>query len=110
MGTLFTLGFLFGLRHALDADHIAAVATLATRADSARETIRVGLAWGLGHAAALVGGRPLAHGTHDAHGARRSRGNRPKETGNRQRESTAVPLLWKATPSDRRVPRDLMRS
>ena len=50
---IFFTGFLFGLRHALDADHIAAVASLATRSRSSRETVRMGLAWGLGHAATL---------------------------------------------------------
>ena len=50
--TLF-IGFLFGLRHALDADHIAAVASLATRSRSSGETVRMGIAWGLGHAATL---------------------------------------------------------
>ncbi|MEE8334154.1 MAG: urease accessory protein [Alphaproteobacteria bacterium] len=50
---IFVLGLLFGLRHALDADHIAAVASLATRAKSRRETVRTGLAWGLGHALTL---------------------------------------------------------
>ncbi len=49
----FVLGLLFGLRHALDADHIAAVASLVTRAKSRGETVRTGLAWGLGHAATL---------------------------------------------------------
>jgi len=49
----FILGLLFGLRHALDADHIAAVASLATRAKSRGETVRTGLAWGLGHATTL---------------------------------------------------------
>lgn len=47
------IGFLFGLRHALDADHIAAVASLATRSRGPGETVRMGIAWGLGHAATL---------------------------------------------------------
>ena len=48
------LGFLIGLRHALEADHIAAVAALASRTSTAREAVRVGLAWGLGHTITLL--------------------------------------------------------
>ena len=53
MTSMFLIGFLLGLRHALDADHLAAVATLATRTRSVRETVRVGMAWGVGHALML---------------------------------------------------------
>ena len=53
MTYVFFMGLLLGLRHALDADHIAAVAALATRVRSVRETVRVGLAWGVGHGLAL---------------------------------------------------------
>ena len=43
--TILIVGFLFGLRHALDADHVAAVAALATRSSSINESVRMGLAW-----------------------------------------------------------------
>ena len=52
--TLLLLGFLIGMRHALEADHVAAVATLATRSDSFADTIRQGTVWGIGHTITLV--------------------------------------------------------
>jgi cytochrome c biogenesis protein CcdA len=51
--SLLLVGLLLGLKHALEADHVAAVASLATRNASWRETIRVSAAWGLGHAGTL---------------------------------------------------------
>ncbi len=54
MTYVFVFGLLFGLRHALDADHIAAVASLATRSRTVSETVRIGLAWGAGHALTLL--------------------------------------------------------
>ena len=47
------LGFMIGMRHALDADHVAAVASLATRSQSLSDTVRQGAFWGLGHTAML---------------------------------------------------------
>ena len=47
------LGLMIGMRHALDADHVAAVASLATHTRSVRETTRLGLAWGMGHTVTL---------------------------------------------------------
>ena len=47
------LGFMIGMKHALEADHIAAVASLAAGSRSINETTRLGVAWGLGHTATL---------------------------------------------------------
>lgn len=54
MLTLLGLGFLLGLRHAFEADHAAAVAALASRSTSVRETVRQGVAWGIGHSLTLL--------------------------------------------------------
>lgn len=53
MISLLGLGFLIGMRHALDADHLAAVAAISTRQKSIRATIRHGAVWGLGHTTTL---------------------------------------------------------
>jgi ABC-type nickel/cobalt efflux system permease component RcnA len=47
------LGFLIGLKHALEADHVAAVASLAWKTTSAREGLTLGATWGLGHTITL---------------------------------------------------------
>ena len=64
MTTVLTFGFLIGLRHALEADHVAAVASLVMTSRSLRQSVRLGAAWGLGHALTLlvVGGLLLASG------------------------------------------------
>lgn len=49
-----TLGFLIGLQHALEADHVAAVASLATGERTLRRMARHGAVWGLGHATTLL--------------------------------------------------------
>ncbi len=53
MGAVLLLGFLIGMKHALEADHVAAVASLASRSRSLPEAIRMGAAWGLGHTLTL---------------------------------------------------------
>jgi ABC-type nickel/cobalt efflux system permease component RcnA len=52
--SLLLLGLLLGLRHALEADHLAAVASLATRSKSLRSTVLQGISWGLGHTLTLL--------------------------------------------------------
>jgi ABC-type nickel/cobalt efflux system permease component RcnA len=64
VGTILLLGLLLGMRHALDADHLAAVATLVTRSRSVGQTLLQGVAWGAGHTLTLLlfGGAVLVLG------------------------------------------------
>jgi high-affinity nickel permease len=48
------LGFLLGMQHALEADHIAAVSSIAARRTNVGDIVRHGLTWGLGHTLALL--------------------------------------------------------
>ena len=48
------LGFILGLQHATDPDHLVAVATIVTRERRFGAGARVGLFWGLGHALTLT--------------------------------------------------------
>jgi ABC-type nickel/cobalt efflux system permease component RcnA len=54
MTSLLLLGLLLGMRHALEADHVAAVASLATRGKGVRGTVLQGVVWGLGHTITLL--------------------------------------------------------
>jgi sulfite exporter TauE/SafE len=47
------LGFVLGLRHATEADHLAAVSTIVSERRSVLGAARVGAFWGLGHTASL---------------------------------------------------------
>jgi hypothetical protein len=49
------LGFLLGMQHALEADHIAAVSSIAARRSQVGDIVRHGLTWGLGHTLTLFG-------------------------------------------------------
>lgn len=48
------VGFLLGLRHALDADHLAAISTVLAERPSFRASSAVGFWWGIGHTATLL--------------------------------------------------------
>jgi len=53
MLSILALGFLIGLRHTLEADHVAAVAALTARTNSVRQAVPLGLLWGAGHTLSL---------------------------------------------------------
>ena len=53
MTSLLFFGFLIGMRHALEADHLAAVAAISTKEHSLRASIKHGAIWGLGHTTTL---------------------------------------------------------
>jgi high-affinity nickel-transport protein len=48
------LGFALGLRHATEADHLAAISTIVTERRSLLSSLFVGAWWGLGHTLALT--------------------------------------------------------
>lgn len=56
MGPLTSLltGLVLGIRHATDADHIAAVATMLRAERGLRGALRTGALWGLGHSATVL--------------------------------------------------------
>ena len=56
--SMLTVGFLLGMRHATDPDHVVAVTTIVTQQRSLARAARTGMLWGLGHTVTilLVGG------------------------------------------------------
>ena len=58
------VGFLLGMRHATDADHVVAVAALVSRERRASAASKLGAMWGAGHmlTVMLVGGGIIAFG------------------------------------------------
>ena len=59
--SVLALGFILGMRHATDADHVLAVTTIVSQQRSVARAARVGALWGAGHTATilLVGGAIL---------------------------------------------------
>ncbi len=51
--SILLLGFLIGMRHAVEADHVAAVASLTTKNNSLAMAIKQGAVWGMGHTLTL---------------------------------------------------------
>jgi high-affinity nickel-transport protein len=52
--SLLVLGFLLGIRHATDADHIVAIATIVSRERDLRGSAMIGAVWGIGHTLTIV--------------------------------------------------------
>jgi len=52
--SLLALGFVLGLRHAIEADHLAAISTIVTERRSLLSSLLIGASWGLGHTLALL--------------------------------------------------------
>jgi ABC-type nickel/cobalt efflux system permease component RcnA len=53
---IFALGFLGGVKHAFEPDHVVAVSTLLDREPRLGHVLRLGSAWGAGHSTMLVAG------------------------------------------------------
>ena len=62
--SLLFLGFLLGVRHATDADHIVAIATIVSRQRNLRGSAMIGAVWGIGHTVTIliVGGAIILFG------------------------------------------------
>src|SRR5690606_24984845 len=54
LGVTLGLGFLLGLRHATEADHVVAVATLVSEGRTLPAAALTGACWGLGHTLTLT--------------------------------------------------------
>src|SRR6266852_2943884 len=52
--TVLALGFVLGLKHALDPDHVVAVSTIVGESRSVKRSSLVGTFWGLGHTMSLL--------------------------------------------------------
>lgn len=52
--TLLLLGLVYGLKHALDTDHLVAVASMVSERFTPRAAARIGTEWGMGHTLSLL--------------------------------------------------------
>ncbi len=54
MASILFLGFFIGMHHALEADHVAAVASITSGEKSVRRIVKHGVVWGMGHTLTLL--------------------------------------------------------
>jgi sulfite exporter TauE/SafE len=52
--TIVAIGFLLGMRHATDPDHVIAVTTIVTREHDVKRSAWIGVAWGIGHTLTIL--------------------------------------------------------
>jgi high-affinity nickel-transport protein len=52
--SLVFMGFVLGMRHATDPDHVVAVSTIVTRQPSTRAALFIGSMWGVGHTLTII--------------------------------------------------------
>src|SRR4029077_14326699 len=52
--TIIGVGFVLGMRHATDPDHVIAVTTIVSRQQSMRHAALIGALWGLGHTITIL--------------------------------------------------------
>jgi ABC-type nickel/cobalt efflux system permease component RcnA len=52
--SILAIGFLFGMRHATDPDHVIAISTIVSRASNIKRASMIGVAWGVGHTLTIV--------------------------------------------------------
>ncbi|MFC1653831.1 sulfite exporter TauE/SafE family protein [Patescibacteria group bacterium] len=52
--SILSLGFVLGLKHAIEADHLVAISSLATNPRSFLKSSLIGVVWGLGHTTSLL--------------------------------------------------------
>jgi hypothetical protein len=71
--SLLGVGFVLGLKHALDADHLAAVSTMATEKRSLLGSSMIGVWWGIGHTISLLAAGSLVMLLHLEIGPRTSK-------------------------------------
>ncbi|HEX3853272.1 MAG TPA: sulfite exporter TauE/SafE family protein [Polyangiaceae bacterium] len=55
MLAVLALGFLLGMRHATDSDHVVAVTAIVSRTRTRRAALWIGMLWGLGHGTTVLG-------------------------------------------------------
>ncbi len=54
MSSVVLLGFILGMRHATDPDHVIAVSTIVSRETTVRNAVWIGVVWGIGHSLTIL--------------------------------------------------------